>query len=177
MKSLILYASRYGTTRQYAEELGKQTGFPVFSWEKAENLREYDQILYFGALYAGSMKGLKAILRKVNPGADLILVTVGVADPANEENIRNIRASLAKQIPEVWLEKAKIFHLRGGIDYNRLSPLHRTMMALLYSKVSKIPESERDAETRALIETYNTTVNFVDFATLKPILDALQADI
>jgi hypothetical protein len=47
------------------------------------------------------------------------------------------------------------------------------MMKLLYSKVTKIPEAERNAEVRALIATYGKQVDFVDLDTLEPIVKAL----
>ena len=48
------------------------------------------------------------------------------------------------------------------------------MMKLLYSKVTKIPEAERNAEVRALIATYGKQVDFVNFDTLKPIAQILK---
>ncbi len=46
-------------------------------------------------------------------------------------------------------------------------------MKLLYSKVTKIPEAERDAEVHALIATYGKQVDFVNFDTLETIVKAL----
>lgn len=36
-------------------------------------------------------------------------------------------------------------------------------MKLLYNKVKKLPPEQQRAETRAMIETYNRKVDFVDF--------------
>ena len=85
----------------------------------------------------------------------------------NRKNIRNnIKGQIAK---EVFL-KAKIFHLRGGIDYSRLSFVHKTMMGLVYKKVKNLPEEKQSAEDKALIETYNKSVNFLDFSSLDEII-------
>ena len=46
-------------------------------------------------------------------------------------------------------------------------------MKLLYSKVTKIPEAERNAEVRAIIATYGKQVDLVNFDTLEPIVKAL----
>lgn len=46
-------------------------------------------------------------------------------------------------------------------------------MKLLYSKVVKIPETEHNAEVRALIATYGKQVDFVNLDTLEPIVKAL----
>ena len=47
------------------------------------------------------------------------------------------------------------------------------MMALLYNKAKHLPEEKKTAEVRAMIETYNTTVDFVDFHALTPILEQI----
>ena len=36
------------------------------------------------------------------------------------------------------------------------------MMAMLYKKACSIPENEQNAETKAMIATYNQEVSFVD---------------
>ena len=66
-----------------------------------------------------------------------------------------------------------LFHLRGGIDYSRLNPIHRAMMTLLYNKARRLPEEKKTAETRAMIETFNQKVDFVDFDSLRPIVEAV----
>ena len=81
----------------------------------------------------------------------------------------NIKA----QVSEELYDKAQIFHLRGGIDYSKLSFLHKKMMGMLYKKLKNIPEEERDAETSGLIETYNKQVDFVDLDTLTPVMESL----
>ena len=101
-----------------------------------------------------------------------VIVTVGLADVNDEGNIQNIRTALSKQLPPDVYEKAHIYHLRGGIDYNRLNFMHKTMMKMLYAKAKKIPAEEQNAEVKAMIETYGKQVDFVDFDAL----DAIEAN-
>ena len=86
-------------------------------------------------------------------GQKLILVTVGLADPKEQENLENIRASLHKQLPAELLNQAKIYHLRGRIDYRKLSLGHRSMMALLYQSLRRNTAKMQFAENRALSGT------------------------
>ena len=71
-------------------------------------------------------------------------------------------------------EKAEIYHLRGGIDYSKLSFPHKTMMKLLYTKAKNLPEDKKNAEVRAMIETYGKQVDFVDFKKLDVIEQSLS---
>ena len=80
---------------------------------------------------------------------------------------------MEKRLPRDIMEKAEIFHLRGGMDYTRLSFAHKTMMALLYNSVKRKAPETLDADARAILETYGKKVDFVDLATLQPIIEAL----
>ena len=45
------------------------------------------------------------------------------------------------------------------------------MMSLLYNKAKNLPEEEKTAEVRAMIETYNKQVSFIDYESLIPIVE------
>ena len=94
-----------------------------------------------------------------------------MADPTDAENTDNIKSSIKKQLPKEVYTNAHIFHLRGGIDYSQLSFKHKTMMGLLYKKAVGLPEEKKTAEVKAMIETYNQKVDFVDFEALNSIIN------
>ncbi len=178
MKHIIVYGSQYGSTRRYAEKLSEQTGIPAVGYKDVPNLSDMKIIIYLGGLYAGGVLGLAKTLRNfsLQDGQKLILVTVGLADSNEPENQHNIRTSLQKQLPAGLLDQAKIFHLRGGIDYQQLSFGHRTMMKLLYQSLRRTPLEKQTAENRALIETYGKKVDFTDFGALEPIVLEIQRE-
>ena len=134
MSNIIIYGSKYGATKKYTEELSKRTNIQAISFENVNDINSYDKIIYLGGLYAGGVLGMAKTLRKINniSNKEIILVTVGIADPTDEKNINNIRNNIKNQIQKEVFEKAKIFHLRGGIDYSKLKFTHKTMMKLLY---------------------------------------------
>ena len=171
MNTLIVYGSQYGTTKQYAEKFAEMTHFPVVSYEDVKNLTDYERIIYFGALYAGGVKGLKNTVKKLSTNTKLVIVTVGLADVCDQVNIGNIRNSIRKQVPEHLLKVASVFHLRGGIDYGKLNFKHRTMMKLVYHSLKSKPVESLTQEDKVFIETYNKKVDFVDYASLKQIVE------
>lgn len=176
MPPVILYGSCYGTTRQYAQALSERTGLPCLDHRRAGALDGCDGVVYLGGLYAGGVLGLAKTVRRLPARAAerLIVVTVGLADPAEEENVRNIRTALHRQLSPDCFGRAQFFHLRGGIDYARLNPVHRTMMRLLYLQVKRVPPEQWNAETRAMVETYQQKVSFVDPDTLAPVIQAVS---
>ncbi|MDV4152011.1 flavodoxin domain-containing protein [Clostridium sp. AL.422] len=175
MGEIIIYGSNYGTTQRYAEELSKRTGIRAISYEGASDIATFETIIYLGGLYAGGVKGLKDTIKLIPKSnqSKIIIITVGLADTTDEKNTEHIKSSIKAQIPIEIYDKAKIFHLRGGIDYGKLNFKHKLMMRLLYNKTKKIPQEKQTAEVKAMIETFNKKVDFVDFNKLNPIMDAI----
>lgn len=175
MKQIIIYGSQYGHAQQYAEELARQTQIELAPFTQAGDINQYDRIIYIGALYAGGVKGLAKTLKKLKPNrsSELIIATVGLADPANQTNTDSIKAAIQKQIAPALYARAKIFHLRGGIDYRQLNFWHRLMMKMVYRAVKKQAADKPTAETSEMIATYGQAVDFVDLSTLKPIMALL----
>ena len=174
MNTLIIYGSQYGTTKRYAEKLAEISHFPVTNYEDVKTLDDYEQIIYFGALYAGGVKGLKKTVSRMSPNTKLIIVTVGLADVSDKENISNIQNSIRKQVPENLLKASSVFHLRGGIDYSKLNFKHKTIMKMLYHSLKNKPIENLAQEDKALIETYNKKVDFVDYDSLNQIVEVIR---
>lgn len=168
---IIIYGSEYGTAKQYAMELSKRTKIKAVSYEQVVDINLYGDIICIGSLCAGGVLGMKKTFRKMkNVGERKItLITVGLADPADKQNTDHIKSGIKKQVSKEIFDRAKIYHLRGGIDYSKLSFKHKTMMGLLYKKAINLPEEQKTAEVRAMIETYNKKVSFVDLGTLDAI--------
>ena len=175
MSNIIIYGSHYGTTKQYAKELSRRTNIEAISFKNVKEINDYDNIIYLGGLYAGGVLGMSKTIKKLNNivNKKIIIVTVGLSDPMDEVNKNNIRNNIKKQVSKEIFEKAKIFHLRGGIDYSKLNFKHKTMMKLLYNAVKNLPKEKQTAADRAMIETYNQKVNFVDFSNLDKIINEI----
>ncbi|MGN0487766.1 MAG: flavodoxin domain-containing protein [Ruminococcus sp.] len=173
---IIIYGSKYGTAKQYAQELSKKTDINAVSYENIKSIDEYETIIYIGALYAGGVLGMAKTFKKLSDceNKNIIIITVGLADTTDTENTNNIKQGIQKQLPNDIYKRASVFHLRGGIDYSKLSLVHKTMMSLLYKKANGLPEERKTAEVKAMIDTYNKKVNFVDFSGLENIISEIQ---
>lgn len=178
MNKIIIYGTHYGTTKKYAEELANRTNIKAISYENVEDINDYDTIIYLGGLYAGGVLGMAKTLKKLNNFQDknIIIATVGVADPTDEINENNIRNNIKSQLKKEIFENAKIFHLRGGIDYKKLNFVHKTMLKLLYNKVKNLPKDKQTPEDKAMIETYNKKVSFIDFSSLDKIIKEINKE-
>jgi menaquinone-dependent protoporphyrinogen IX oxidase len=174
MKSIIIYGSQYGTTKRYAEHLSEMTEIEAVAFKEAKGIDKYDRVIFMGALYAGSVLGLKKTVSKMSSKQELVIVTVGLVDPTDSENIDYIRHSIKERIPADFYDETRIFHLQGAIDYSHLSLKHRMMMAVIHSKLSKMPEKKLNAESKTILATYGKKEDFVDFESLEKLRSVIQ---
>lgn len=105
MNRIIIYGSKYGTTKCYADELAVRTGIKAVSYDEIKDISSYDTIIYLGALYAGGVLGLKNTVKGLpyDFKKKLIIATVGLADVHDKENINNIRNSIKRQIQRKYM--------------------------------------------------------------------------
>lgn len=165
--TVIIYGSQYGTTKRCAEYLSEMTGIEAVAFKEAKDIDKYDRVIFMGALYAGSVLGLKKTVSKMSPKQELVIVTVGLVDPNDPENIDYIRHSIKERIPADLYDETRILHLQGAIDYSHLSLKHRMMMAVIHSKLSKMPEEKLNTEAKTILATYGKKEDFVDFKSLE----------
>jgi len=167
---LVAYTSKYGSTRKYAEWIAAALNTDLLAAQKVDprTLGQYDVVIYGGGLYAGGIAGVKLVTQ--NPCKDLIVFTVGLADP----NSTDYSAIINKNFTSELLAKTKFFHLRGGIDYKKLGPAHKIMMAMMKGMIQRKPESEREADDKEFLDTYNSKVNFENKGTIDPVIDYVK---
>lgn len=169
-KLAVIYGTHYGTTQQYAQWIAESLEAPLLDAAKTskEELKEYDWIIFGGGLYASGIKGFK--LLKEHSGKNLVLFTVGLANPLATD----YGPILQHNLTEEQLKNAKIFHLRGGIDYSQMSKIHRMMMAVKKKDVEKKMKASPNEEDREFLATYNKQVDFTDKATIAPLIDYMK---
>lgn len=167
----VIYQSKYGATKQYAQWIARNLGAELLerSTVLPASLREFDVVVYGGGLYAGGIAGVDLVAK--HPCPSLVVFTVGLANPA----ITDYSEILNRNFPPKQKEKPKVFLLRGAMDYGRLGPVHRGMMAMMKKMTidPKAPEDRTD-EDRLMLETYGKSVNFIDEASIAPLVEYVK---
>ena len=177
-KILVLYESRYGSTQQYAEAIGRAMGCPVYSRRALPQglLEECSVLVYGGGLYAGGVAGIRSLKQAMErfPRKKFVLFTCGIADPSQPETLENIRRGVERALGSEALGRLRLFCLRGRLDYSQLTPLHRMMMAALCRVVKSRDPDTLTSEDRQLLATYGSRIDFVDPGSLTPLLSYLE---
>jgi flavodoxin len=177
-KIAVVFQSKYGSTKKYAEWIAEELSGDLLERKKVKpaDLESYNTIIYGGGLYAGGVSGIDLLTKNFDKFKDkhLIVFTCGLADPMDKDNTGNIRQSLTKIFTTQMQEKIKVFHLRGAIDYAKLSPIHKMMMAMLYKMMTKKDYDSLRNEDKEMIDTYGKAVDFTNRATLLPLINYVR---
>lgn len=81
-----------------------------------------------------------------------------------------VRASL----PAPLRERVRLFHLRGGIDYGRLTFAHGLLMKMMYAAQKKVSEEKKSAQERVIAQTYGSSADYTDFSALPAIAEEME---
>ena len=178
MKYIVTYSSKYGSTRKYAGWIADELSCDIRDLKnvQADFLKNYDVIIHGGGLYAGGVSGLSHLVKIFPKIRDkkLVLFTCGLADPASEKNVLHIENSIAKAILSEMNARISQFHFRGGIDYNRLSFVHRAMMLMLCQKMNKMGQDKLTPEDKLMLETYGKKIDFSDQKAIDMLIDYVR---
>lgn len=167
-KGLILYQSKYGATKRYADWLAEITGFDCVKTPQASvrQAAEYDVIVLMGGIYASGVAGLSFFKknRDALAGKRLAVFCVG-ASPYDEAALAQLSAHNLKDagIP--------CFYGRGAWDEAAMSFADRTLCKMLQKAVAKQDPATYEPWQRALMSAVGQTCDWTDKAYLVPLTD------
>jgi menaquinone-dependent protoporphyrinogen IX oxidase len=173
-ETIIIYDSKYGYTQQYAQWLAEELNADLCEIKRMNInvIKDYSTLIFGSSIYAGRSKAALTILKhyKNIERKRVVLFTCGLSDVGKESNIATINKGLDRILTNEIRSRIQIFHTRGGIDYSRLSFVHKAMMKMVFSHLSKKPENELSDENRDLLATYGQVVDYKDKKMLEPII-------
>lgn len=137
-ETIVIYSSKTGFSQRYAQWLAEELNCQAlpFRDRKDVSLTAYRTIILIGGLYAGQMSGL-GWLKKQLPslaGRRVAAIPVGCAPMGNPDLPENMK-KLFGNTPQI-----QGFYCQGGLDYEHMSGLHRSMMAALRAALKRKPE-------------------------------------
>ena len=173
-ETLILFRSKYGASRQYAQWLHEliHSDIAELNSFKPQNLKAYSQIVLFGGIYAGSIAGVTFLIkhREVLAGKTLAVFAVG-ASPASPDVLAVLQKKLSKDLPA-----AHLYYGRGIYDEQRMHFLDRTMCRMLRkSLVKKDPAALQPWEQGLLESGGRGRRSWCDPEGLKPLCVLLES--
>lgn len=120
MKTLIIYSSTTGFTKQYAQWISEKTGIEAveFKSAKPEQIQNADRVIFDSSIKADHLINLDKI-KKMNP-ENLVIFAVGLTEKSDE---------YTKKLAEVnQTGDAKLFYIRSGVKFPKLGFFERAIL-------------------------------------------------
>lgn len=158
MKALIIYKSKTGFTKWYAEFIAKEVDGNLVDFKEVttEIISGYDVVVYGGGLYAGMINGYKKakeMFEKSSANRFILFATGGTPN----ESTKEIDEIWKNNLSEEELESIPHFYMQGGICYEKMSFLNRTIMKMM-SRVldkKKNKDSTEEGFAQAIKSSYD----------------------
>lgn len=166
MRTIVVYRSKYGYTKKYAEWLAESLGCDIKENASFADIASYDAVIYGGGIYAGRINGAKLITKNLSrlSGKKLVLFAVG----SSVGRLQELEEFWAKALEETVREKIPHFYLRGGFDYSRLGNVDRLMMNML--KKMLLGKDTLTEDEKGLLAAYETPFDFTEKKNLDDII-------
>ena len=167
MNGIILYKSKYGATKKYADWLSESTGFPCIETDKADigAVSGYDVIILGGGIYASGIAGLSFLKKNIDKLKDKkIIVFCCGASPFNQEAFEEIVHHNMKG----ELEGISCFYCRGAWNEDEMTFRDRTLCRLLQKAV------EYEPWQKALMCAVGQKCDWTDKAYLDPLINYIR---
>lgn len=171
MKSIVVYKSKYGSTRTYAEWIGERLDSKVVEVGDItiSDLMEYDTIIYGGGLYAEVIGGVQIITKHLDSLADkkIAIFTTGITPLDCREYYDEM--VIAKNFRKGMPDNVRVFNYMGKMILSELTPVHRGALKTL-KKIMTAKKNPTDME-KLLITLCDADGDFTDKEAIEELID------
>ena len=175
MKTIVIYKSKTGFTKKYAEWIAEYLSADIFDVSKVtiNMLIPYDTIVYGGSLYAVGISGIKLITKNFDKFKDkkLIIFATG-ASPARKKVIKEV---VNRNFSPNQQNHIKFFYFRGGFNYSKLSFFDKFLMNLLKWKINNKKKEELTSDEIGMLSIYNHPTDFTKKDNIKALIDYITS--
>lgn len=173
-KGIIIYQSKYGATKKYAEWLQNRTDFQCVKTQEAkmDEVAQYGTIVLCGGIYASGIAGISFLKKNIDrlKNKKIAILCVG-ASPYDERALVEIKVhNLTGNLRDIPL-----FYGRGAYDESKMRFMDRTMCKLLQKSVAKKDPGTYEPWMKALMCAAGQSCDWTDQKYLAPLLDYLKS--
>ena len=175
MNAIVLYTSKYGSTKAYAEWIAEALGCEVRETKKTriEDLVPYDTIILGGGLYAEIIAGAHLLIKNAAAlkGKKVAIFSTGITPLSYREYYDTY--VLEKNFKDGIPENFKVFNFMGKMILGELSVPHRTAIKAL-KKLMSGKKNPTEME-KLLTRLCDADGDFTDKDAIKPLLDYIRS--
>lgn len=171
MKTIVIYNSKTGFTKRYAEWIAETAGAECLPLSEAKKkiLTKYDAIVFGSWACAGSIKDIGWFTENMERWKEkkLIVFCVG-ASPVTPD----VEKSLAQNFNEPKLKQANVFYCPGGLNYEKMTASSRFMMRMFVKAIKA--KKNKTAVEEEMAKVMSSSYDISDRKYTEPILKCLR---
>ncbi len=171
MSTIVIYKTKYGSTKTYAEWIAEDLGCVAVDAKKvkADDLLQYDTIIYGGGLYAEIINGVTLITKNIEKFRDkkIIVYTTGITprDVREYYDGEVIEKNFKNGVPE----NVRIYNFEGKMIQKELTPVHYAALVSL-KKIMSANKNPSDM-VKLLIKLCDADGDFSDRESIKDLVE------
>ena len=174
MNSIVVYKSKYGSTKAYAEWIAEELGCIVVNAKKIkiDDLLKYDAIVYGGGLYAEVIAGASLITKNLDKleGKKIAIYSTGIT-PLDCRDYYD-KLVIEKNFKPHMLDKIKVFNFLGKMIVDELSLVHKAAIKSL-KKLMSGKENPTEME-KLLIVLCDCDGDYTDKNSIKELIQYIK---
>ena len=147
MKAIIVYNSKTGFSKRYAEWAAEELGCEAVPYKGFDKAAAGDDglVVFFTRIQAGRIDKLNDVKKLLGGGADgrLVVAAVGAAPASAEDTINKYWADT---LTEEELAIIPHFYMQGGLDFEKMGFAERSLLKMAM-KILKNKKDKTDEES------------------------------
>ena len=170
MRTLILYTSKTGNTKKYAEDIAQAVNGDVLPLKKYKwkDVGDYDSVVFGGWVMGGKIQGIDDFLSHYDEISDknILVFSSGMGFVTSESRDRLISGNVLD------IYHIRYYQLRGSFDYSKLHFPYNFMINTSLRALRKDPDSAQDL---SMVENLKETpLEFYDQQGIDRIISVLH---
>jgi menaquinone-dependent protoporphyrinogen IX oxidase len=170
MKTLILYTSKTGNTKVYAEDIAKKVQADVAPLRgyKAKKMAAYDTVVFGGWVEGGTIKGLDKFLSNYSliEKKNVIVFSVGMSVPSPDGRALLIEQNLLD------MYHIRYYQVRGSFDIKKLHFPANFMIMNSLKMIASDPQASLDQ--KSLLDIKNHPIEVYDHEKIDKIVTVIN---
>ncbi len=191
-RTIVIYKSKYGSTKKYAEWIAEELECPAVSIDdfKKGQLKNYDKVIYGGAVQAGGIKELDKFMKWIK--SDLKLMDLYRGGKITAEDLKksgvvrrqyaifavgiNLENEDARQqlldinFPKGYMKELPCFYLPGEYNPENIGGADKMIIGMAKKMVAKKKAADTTDDDRLLLERLEKGCNMIDRGRIAPII-------
>ncbi|MGN1111655.1 MAG: flavodoxin domain-containing protein [Acutalibacteraceae bacterium] len=166
MKTIVIYNSQTGFTKQYAQWIAQELQCDSVSLQRINEiaLSDFDTIIFGSWCHAGRIKKLNWVFEELKKDANKNYVVFAVG--ASPMDSPDVEKTMEQNIPKNSIVKG--FYFQGGLNYEKMNLSSRAMMKLFSSMLKK--KKDATESERKMAEMVSRSYDISDKRFIVPLL-------